>query len=314
MCADARSGQPLAHQPVLYHEVLEALRPKAGGRYLDCTVGAGGHAGGTLQASLPDGELLGLDVDPGALQIAEQRLAKFGGRVHLRKGSYGLMSQWLADVGWDLVDGILLDLGVSSMQLDHGDRGFSFKQNAPLGMRFDPEGSLTAEDLVNNLPEAALADILYRYGEEPQSRRLAKAIVKARPLRTTKELADLIAKTLRKKPGVIHPATRSFQALRIAVNRELETLEAALPQAVAALKSGGRLAVIAFHSLEDRIVKQFFRTESKDCICPPEQPVCTCGHTATLKEITRKPIRPQASEISANPRSRSARLRVTEKL
>ena len=297
MSTEARSGQALAHQPVLYHEVLEALRPEPGGRFLDGTVGAGGHAWGILHASSPSGELLGLDVDPAALAIAQEKLAEFGERVQLRKGSYGLLSQWLADVGWDSVSGILLDLGVSSMQLDRGERGFSFRQDAPLDMRFDPGGHVTAEEIVNNWPEGELADILYRYGEEPRSRKLARAIVKARPLRTTKGLADLTGKTLGRKSGAIHPATRTFQALRIAVNRELETLEAALPQAVAALESGGRLAVMAFHSLEDRIVKHFLRESSQ----------------STLRVITRKPVRPQPAEIQANPRARSARLRVAEK-
>jgi len=281
---------------------------------LDGTVGAGGHASGILQASAPDGQLLGLDVDPAALELAAQRLAEFGGRASLRRGSYGQMSQHLAAMGWEAVDGILLDLGASSMQFDRPERGFSFQQEGPLDMRFDPNGSTTAADLVNELPQEELADIIYRYGEERQSRRIAEAIVKARPLRTTGELAAVIAKALGGKRTGIHPATRSFQALRIAVNGELDTLEAALPQAVAALKAGGRLAIIAFHSLEDRIVKQYFRRESQDCICPQGQPVCTCEHKASIKELTRRPVMPGEEEVETNPRARSARLRVAEKL
>jgi 16S rRNA (cytosine1402-N4)-methyltransferase len=281
---------------------------------LDGTVGAGGHAWGILQASASDGQLLGLDVDPAALDLAAQRLAEFGKRATLRRGSYGQLTEQLAAMNWDMVDGILLDLGASSMQFDRPKRGFSFQQEGPLDMRFDPNGSTTAADLVNELPEEELADIIFRYGEERQSRRIAQAIVKARPLQTTAELATVIAKALSGKRTGIHPATRTFQALRIAVNGELDTLEAALPQAVAALKAGGRLAVIAFHSLEDRTVKQYFRRESQDCICPPEQPVCNCSHKASIKEVTRRPIVASDSEVKANPRARSARLRVAEKL
>lgn len=303
-----------AHRSVLYQETLDALAPRTSGRYLDGTVGAGGHAFGILQASTPAGELLGLDVDPAALDLAAKRLAEFGGRATLRRGSYAQMSQDLVAMGWGAVDGILLDLGASSMQFDQPERGFSFQQDGPLDMRFDPNGSTTAADLVNDLPQDELADIIYRYGEERQSRRIAAAIVKARPLRTTDELATVIAKALGGKRSGIHPATRSFQALRIAVNGELDTLEAALPQAVTALKAGGRLAIIAFHSLEDRIVKQYFRQESQDCICPPGQPVCTCGHKASIKELTRRPVMPGEGEVETNPRARSARLRVAEKL
>lgn len=305
---------PPAHQPVLYHEVLEALRPKTGARYLDGTLGLGGHARGLLLASSPDGELVGLDVDPQALDLAARRLAEFRPRVILHRGSYGQLAQHLAAVGWELIDGVLLDLGASSMQFDQPGRGFSFQQEGPLDMRFDPSSPLTADELVNNWPEADLADLIFRYGEEPKSRRIARAIVQARPLHSTVQLAGVIAGAVGGRKGGIHPATRSFQALRIAVNAELEILEAALPQAVAALKPGGRLAVISFHSLEDRMVKQFFRQESRDCICPPGQLVCTCGHKAGITEVARKPIRPTQSEIEANPRSRSARLRVAEKL
>ena len=287
------------------------MRPRGGGFYVDGTVGAGGHAFGILAACEPDGLLLGLDVDPAALDLARTRLAPFGERAVLRRRSYAELAAVLAELGWGKVDGIVLDLGVSSMQVDRAERGFSFNKEAPLDMRFDPTQERTAAELVNELPEKDLADLLYRYGEERQSRRIARAIAANRPIRTTLELAALIARTI--GGGKIHPATRSFQALRIATNRELENLEAILPQAVAALRPEGRLAVIAFHSLEDRIVKQFFRRESKDCICPPDRPVCTCGHTASIVEVTRKPVQTGDDEVRSNPRARSARLRVAER-
>ena len=302
-----------SHQPVLYHEIIHALQPKNAGHYVDGTLGAGGHACGILEASTPEGRLLGLDVDPQALALARENLAPYGQRARLLQASYDSLTEMLREIGWDKVDGILLDLGLSSMQLDTPERGFSFQQDAPLDMRFDPASPTSAANLVNSLPQDELADLIYRYGEERASRRIAQAIVKARPLRTTRQLAAVIEAVLPRK-GHIHPATKTFQALRIAVNEELDRVENVLPQAVAALKSGGRLAIISFHSLEDRIVKEYFRRESRDCICPPRQPVCTCGHKAKLKEITRKPIIPGEAEIAANPRSRSAKLRIAEKL
>ena len=307
------------HRPVLYKEIIHALQPRRDGFYVDATVGAGGHAWGLLHASAPTGRLLGLDVDPQALELARLKLAEFGERAILVRASYTTLGEQLAALGWSAVDGILLDLGMSSMQVDTPERGFSFLADAPLDMRFDPDNPVRAADLVNGLPESELADLLFKYGEERRSRQVARAIVAARPLHTTRQLAQLVAQAVtrggrgRRQQG-IHPATRTFQALRIAVNNELEALEIALPQAVAALAPGGRLAVISFHSLEDRIVKQYFRRESQDCICPPRQPVCTCGHKATVKEVIRRPVMPQAAEIEANPRSRSARLRVAEKL
>jgi 16S rRNA (cytosine1402-N4)-methyltransferase len=302
------------HLPVLYHEIIHALQVHRAGLYVDCTLGAGGHAAGILEASHPDGRLLGMDVDPQALQLAQERLAPFEDRVTFAQASYVTLRAQLDELGWDFVDGILLDLGLSSMQLDTPERGFSFQVDAPLDMRFDPKQPVHAADLVNTMAEKDLANLLYEYGEERRSRQVAHAILKARPIHTTRQLAEVVAGATRSgKPG-IHPATRTFQALRIAVNRELESLEAVLPQAVASLKPGGRLAVIAFHSLEDRIVKQYFRQESQDCICPPRQPVCTCGHTATIKEVNRRPVRPKEEEIQNNPRARSARLRVAERL
>lgn len=302
------------HQPVLYKEIIHVLQPRSAGLYVDGTLGAGGHAEGILTESFPDGLLLGLDVDPQAIYLATERLRPFGSRAIIVKASYAAFRAQLDAQGWEKVDGILLDLGISSMQVDNPERGFSFQADAPLDMRFDPQNPVRAADLVNNLSENDLADLLYRYGEERRSHQVARAIVHARPIYTTRQLAEVVsAVTHSGKPG-IHPATRTFQALRIGVNKELETLEIALPQMVAALASGGRLAVIAFHSLEDRIVKHFFRLESRDCICPPRQPICTCGHKAMIREITRHPIRPDEEEIRKNPRARSARLRAVEKL
>jgi 16S rRNA (cytosine1402-N4)-methyltransferase len=303
----------MPHQPVLYHEIILALQPKNEGLYVDGTLGAGGHARGILEACAPDGRLLGMDIDPQALTLARKTLAPYGKRVHLTQASYDSLTETLLDIGWGKVDGILLDLGLSSMQLDTPERGFSFQHDAPLDMRFDPASPTTAADLVNTLPQEELADLIYRYGEERASRRIAQAIVQARPLRTTRQLAAVIESILPRK-GHLHPATQTFQALRIAVNQELERVESVLPQAAAALKSGGRLAIISFQSLEDRLVKEYFRRESRDCICPPRQPVCTCGHKATLKEISRKPITPGEAEVKANPRARSAKLRIVEKL
>jgi 16S rRNA (cytosine1402-N4)-methyltransferase len=255
-----------------------------------------------------------MDVDPQALALASERLAEYGDRAHLVKASYIDLLKLVAALKWKQVDGILLDLGLSSMQLDTPQRGFSFQTEAPLDMRFDPDGKTSAADLVNLLDEVELADLLFRYGEERRSRQVARAIVSVRPITTTTQLANVVAKATSGGKSGIHPATRTFQALRIAVNGELEALEAVLPLTVQALRPGGRLAIISFHSLEDRIVKQFMRKESKDCICPPRQPVCTCGHKATLREITSKPVRPQEEEIGNNARSRSARLRVAERI
>jgi 16S rRNA (cytosine1402-N4)-methyltransferase len=306
--------QVMKHLPVLYNEIIHAMQPHRGGLYVDGTVGAGGHAYGILQASRPDGLLLGLDVDPQALALARERLAEFNGRARLIHASYTTLLGQLTALNWGRVDGILLDLGLSSMQLDTQSRGFSFQSEAPLDMRFNPDQETSAAQLVNYLDESALADILYRYGEEHRSRQVAKAIVNARPIKTTTQLAQVVSKVTGGGKSGIHPATRTFQALRIAVNGELEALAEVLPQTLEALKPTGRLAVISFHSLEDRIVKQFMRRESRDCICPPSQPVCTCGHKATLRVITNKPIRPQEAEISSNPRSRSARLRIAERI
>jgi 16S rRNA (cytosine1402-N4)-methyltransferase len=301
------------HQPVLYQEIIHALHPKSGARYVDGTLGGGGHAAGLLAGSNPNGLLLGLDVDPQALALAQQKLAAFGERVWFRKAAYTSLPQHLADLGWNSVDGILLDLGASSMQFDTPERGFSFLTDGPLDMRFDPDKPLTAAEIVNEWPEMELSDTLFRYGEEPAARRIARAIVKNRPVGGTLELAAIIEKVVPRR-RFHHPATQTFQALRITVNDEMESVEKILPMAVQALDRGGRLAVISFHSLEDRIVKDYFRRESRDCICPPRQPVCTCGHKASIKEINHRPITPTEEEINRNSRSRSAKLRVAEKL
>lgn len=303
------------HQSVLSREVLDGLAPRPGGRYVDGTVGAGGHSAAILAASSPDGRLLGLDQDPAALGIAAARLAVFGERVTLVRANFRTLGAVAREHGFEAVDGILLDLGYSSLQMEDPARGFSFTAEAPLDMRLDPSAPTSAADLVNRLSERELADLIFEYGEERQSRRIARAIVAERPIRTARELGDLIARVVPRRRGErIHPATRTFQALRIAVNDELGALEEALPQAVTLLRPGGRLAVISFHSLEDRIVKNFFRQEATDCLCPPHILFCECGHQATLRVITRKPVTPTEEEIQANPRARSARLRVAERL
>ena len=305
-------GAEPAHEPVLYEEVLAALEVVAGGLYVDGTVGAGGHARGILQASAPDGHLLGLDVDPVALQISRRRLAPFGERVTLVQASYVTMTSHVAALGHGPVDGVLLDLGMSSMQVDDPQRGFSFQSTGPLDMRFGATASRTAEELVNTLPERELADLIYQYGEEPASRAIARAIVAARPLQTTTELAAVVARAVRQRRK-LHPATRTFQALRIAVNEELQWLQDGLDAALTVLKPGGVLAAISFHSLEDRIVKRWMAREARDCICPTEVLECVCGHRAQIDVLTRKPVQPGTREIGRNPRSRSAKLRAARK-
>jgi 16S rRNA (cytosine1402-N4)-methyltransferase len=303
-----------SHVPVLLNEVIDGLQVAPGGWYVDATVGGGGHAAEILAASSPDGKVLGLDRDPAALEVASDRLSVYGSRFELVHSSFARLEEVARARDFAPVDGILFDVGLSSLQLADDERGFSFMTNGPLDMRFDrTSGGPTAADLVNNLSTEALADVLYEYGEETQSRRIARAMVEARPIHTTQDLVEVIEGAVGRRRRRLHPATLTFQALRIAVNEELETLKAALPQAVQLLEAGGRLAVIAFHSLEDRIVKRFMRRESKDCVCPRELPICTCDHEASLNVITRKPIRPTEEEVEINPRSRSARLRIAER-
>ena len=302
------------HIPVLYKEIIHALQPIQGGRYVDGTLGAGGHARGILEACAPDGQLLGLDVDPQALVIARKTLAPYEHRAHLAQASYTTLAAQLQQLGWSEVDGIVLDLGASSMQFDTATRGFSFMQDAPLDMRFGPHATQTAADIVNSYPERELADLIYEYGEERDSRKIARAIVSKRPLHTTRELVAAIEAVSPRRGDKVHPATRTFQALRIAVNEELSSIKEVLPQAVAGLRSGGRLAVISFHSLEDRIVKDFFREQSKDLINPPYEQIYETERKAIIKEVNRKPITASDEEIKENPRARSAKLRIAEKI
>jgi 16S rRNA (cytosine1402-N4)-methyltransferase len=285
-----------------------------GGRYVDGTLGAGGHARGILEACAPDGQLLGLDVDPQALEIARKTLAPYEHRIHLAQASYTTLTAQLQQLSWDEVDGIVLDLGASSMQFDTPERGFSFMQDAPLDMRFGPHALQTAADIVNGYPERELADLIYEYGEERDSRKIARAIVNKRPLHTTRELVAVIEAVSPRRGDRVHPATKTFQALRIAVNEELSSIREVLPQAVAGLKSGGRLAVISFHSLEDRIVKEFFREQSKDLVNPPYEQIYEVERRAIIKEVNRKPMMPSDEETKNNPRARSAKLRIAEKI
>lgn len=305
-----RSAQ---HEPVLVAEVLEYLAPRAGGTYIDATVGLGGHAIEILAASTPDGRLLGIDADPEALARTRERLEPWDERVTLVRGWHKDLARLARRAGFGPVDGILFDLGMSSMQLEMAERGFSFQSEGPLDMRMGPGAGLTAEEIVNRWPEEELARIIYEYGEERHSRRIARAICQQRPIKDTLGLAQLISKTLGRR-GRIHPATRTFQALRIAVNDELGSLQEVLPQALSLLAPKGRLLVISFHSLEDRIVKRYFRREAKDCICPPELPMCACDHQAMIRVLTKKPVTASEAEVSRNPRSRSAKLRAAERL
>ncbi|HUW95290.1 MAG TPA: 16S rRNA (cytosine(1402)-N(4))-methyltransferase RsmH [Anaerolineae bacterium] len=302
-------NRPLLHTAVLLNEVVEGLEIRAGGRYIDCTVGTGGHARAILERSDPDGELLGIDLDLAAIAVAERQLSSFGERVTLVSDSFARLRAIASAEGFIPADGVLLDLGVSSVQLESAERGFSFRKDGPLDMRMDPDGDITAAHLVNELDEAELAEIIAAYGEEVKARAIARAIVRNRPLRTTLELANVVAHAVGRSRR-LHPATRTFQALRIAVNEELEALSTVLPPIPAILAKGGRMAIISFHSLEDRLVKDFMVRESRDCLCPPEIVVCACGHKRTLQILTKKPVRPSADEVAQNPRSRSAKLRV----
>jgi 16S rRNA (cytosine1402-N4)-methyltransferase len=303
------------HIPVLLAETLATLAPRSGGRYIDATLGGGGHAEAILATAAPAGELLGLDADPRAIERVKQRLASFGQRATLVQTNFRRIASVAREQDFGQVDGVLFDLGVSSYHLDEAEQGFSFMKEGPLDMRLDPASGPSAADVVNSLDETELADILYQYGEERRSRRIARAIVASRPITTTTQLAEVVVRAIGRRPGTrLHPATRTFQALRIYVNDEMGALEAALPQAISLLKPGGVLVVITFHSLEDRIVKHYFRQESRDCICPPHTPICTCGHKAQVQRIHRKGLTPSPNEIARNPRSRSARLRAVRKL
>jgi len=301
----------VAHQPVLVEEVVAALQPPAGGIIVDATVGLGGHAAALL-AHAPEVRLVGFDVDLAALAAARQRLAPYADRTLLLHASYGEMAARLRAAGIVAVDGVLFDLGLSSLQLDTPSRGFSFRFESPLDMRFSGAGE-TAGDLLARASEEELVDIFRNFGEEPRALRVARSIVRARlagPVRTTSELYRIVRPVLGGRKGRIDPATRVFQALRIATNRELDGIVPALESAAHLLRPAGRLAVIAFHSLEDRLVKHTLRRLSGRCICPPGTFPCACGPEETLEIVTRHPLRPEAGEMAANPRARSARLRV----
>jgi 16S rRNA (cytosine1402-N4)-methyltransferase len=302
------------HSPVLLREAVELLTVQPGGRYVDCTVGGGGHAASILEACSPGGRLLGLDADPDAIERARGVLEPYGEAALLVNESYVDLESVCIEHDLLPVQGILFDLGISSMQLDDGRRGFSFQREGPLDMRFGPRQTVTAADIVNEYPEADIACIIRKYGEEPRSRAIAKRIVASRPIRSTTDLARLIEEMPGPRVTRIHPATKTFQALRIAVNQELEALRDGLKQVMKVLDSGGRVVVIGYHSLENRIVKEFLRQETRGCVCSPTTPVCICGHEPKLRIVTKRVVRPTADEVADNPRSRSAKMRVAERL
>jgi len=293
---------------------MEALAVQPGGRYIDCTLGAGGHAAAILEHSSPGGQLLGIDADPEAIKIARARLKAYSGSTLLINENFANLQAICLKYDFFPVHGILFDLGLSSLQLNGNGRGFSFQHDAPLDMRLSPSQEVTAADIINTSPEAELAHLIRKYGEEGYSRQIAHRIVNQRPIKTTLQLAQTIERAIGRRRGRIHPATKTFQALRIAVNHELEHLEAALKQAINLLGFEGRLVLISYHSLEDRIVKQFMRQESMGCICPPGTPTCICGHTVSLRLINKRVITPSLVEVQLNPRSRSAKLRAAERI
>ena len=305
------------HKPVLVKEIIDHLAPKKNENFIDCTVGGGGHAEEILKLTGPKGKLLGLDWDSQAIERTKEHLADYKSRLVLVNDTYTNVKQVIYDKGFDSVNGVLLDLGLSSDQLQASGRGFTFQANEPLDMRFSLENDLTAADILNDWPKGKIIQILREYGEEKFAKRIAESIVARRKfgqIKTTLELVTAIVSTVPTFRGKPHPATKTFQALRIAVNDELENVKNALKDIVDVLEPGAKIAVITFHSLEDRIVKEFFRQESKDCHCPPEIPVCRCDHEATLKIITKKPISPSDEEVEENFRSRSAKLRVAERI
>ncbi len=307
------------HITVMLDAVIDWLRPRSGGRYLDATLGGGGHTAALLQASEPAGRVLAIDADPEARARVASRLATAlaNGRLSLAAGNFRDMAAIATALQFTQLDGIIMDLGLSSDQLADATRGFAFGVDAPLDMRFDPTQGETAADLLATRSEFEIADILWRFGEERRSRAIARRIVATREqhaITSTGELARLVAGVIAGRPGGIHPATRTFQALRIAVNGELDALQSALPQALDLLAPGGRLAIISFHSLEDRIVKQWMRAEQRGCICPPTAPSCVCGRQPRLRILTNHPQSASEAETDANPRSRSAKLRVAERI
>jgi len=309
------------HLPVLVEEVMLMLAPAPGSLQIDATLGGGGHTERILEANHPDGRLLGLDADGTAIARVQERLGpRFGDRLVLRQANFRELATVAADAGFALADGCLFDLGLSSFQLADTDRGFGFRAGGPLDMRFDPARGVPASELLATLDADDLTALFRRYGEEPKASRIARAIVDARrtaPVATAEELAVLVERVVPPNPRAprrTHPATRIFQALRIAVNEELEALEAGLAAALDLLRPGGRLVVLSYHSLEDRIVKRLFQAERRGCVCPPEVPICVCGRSPRLRLVTRPSLTPSAAEIAANPRARSARLRAVERI
>ena len=310
----------LGHLPVMLDEVLGTLAPQPGSLQIDTTVGGGGHTERSLEAANPDGRLLGLDADAAAIARVGERLARFGDRLVLRRANFRELGTVAPAAGFGAVDGLLFDLGLSSFQLADRERGFGFRAGGPLDMRFDATRGVPASELLATLSADELAALFRKYGEEPAAWRIAKAIVASRattPIGTAEELAALVEREIPVNPRIrrrTHPATRVFQALRIAVNEELDALVDGLAAAVELLRPGGRLVVLSYHSLEDRIVKRFLAAERRGCICAPEAPVCVCGHAPRLRLVTRPSLVPSAAEIDANPRARSARLRAAERL
>ncbi len=310
------------HVPVLLPEALHYLAVRPGGQYIDCTTGLGGHSSAIAQELGEKGRLLCIDQDADALEFARTKLAPFGRRVSFVHGNFRDIASVAQAEGFTAVDGIVMDLGISSMQIGRAERGFAFSLDGPLDMRMDPSsGDITAAEIVNEWDETSIANLFYTYGEERQSRRIASSVVFNRPIATTWELARAVEQAVGGARGrtQIHPATKVFLALRIRVNGELDSLDAALPQAHSLLgfgtaHGGGRLVVISFHSLEDRVVKQYMRREATDCVCPPQVPVCRCGHTATLRNLTRRAVKPGDEEVARNPRARSAVLRAAERV
>ncbi len=308
------------HRPVLAEEVVTMLAPRPGSLHVDCTVGGGGHTERILEAASPDGRVLGLDADPAAIARVGERLARFGARLVLRQANFRDLGDVAPAAGFAAVDGVLLDLGLSSFQLADAGRGFGFRAGGPLDMRFDPTRGEPASALLARLDEAALTDVFQRFGEEPHARRVARAIVEARrtaPIETAEALAALVERVAPRRPGArgrIHPATRVFQALRIAVNGELDALADVLAAALDLLRPGGRLVVLSYHSLEDRLVKRFVAAERRGCTCPPSFPVCVCGRAPRLRPVGPQPAMASDGEVAANPRARSARLRTAERL
>jgi len=295
-------------------EIMQALNVQPGGRYIDATLGEGGHSKEILKGANPGGQVLGLDADAEAITVATERLAEHGDAFLAINSNFRDIRATALRYEFVPVHGVLFDLGVSSLQLDRESRGFSFRRADPLDMRFSFDQQVTAADIVNGYAESELADVIFHLGEDRAARRIARAIVRNRPINTSLELAEVIENVNPRRGRRTNPATRTFQAIRIAVNDELSALETALEQAVSLLGQGGRMAVISYHSLEDRIVKNFVRKQASDCICPPGTPVCRCEHLATLKVITRRPLIPTDTEIASNPRARSAKLRVAERV